>query len=202
MSWESFYLVCFVVGFLLSLVAFLAGAIHLHAPGRVGHFGHMHGVHGHGAHGHGGARAPVFNYGTIAAFLAWFGGTGYLLTRYSSLWSLIGLGIAVVSGLGGAAVVFWFLFKVLLARERNLDPADYDMIGVLGRVISTVRKDGTGEMVYSRDGARRVAYIRTDTGEPISRGVEVVVTRYERGIAWVRPWEEMNGMQYDTAKQN
>jgi len=99
-------------------------------------------------------------------------------------------------------VVFWFLFKVLLARERNLDPADYDMIGVLGRVISTVRKDGTGEMVYSRDGARRVAYIRTDTGEPIQRGVEVVVTRYDRGIAWVRPWEEMNGMQFDTAKQN
>jgi membrane protein implicated in regulation of membrane protease activity len=189
MSWESFYLVCFIVGFSLSLVAFLSGRIHLHT----------HGVHGHGG---GGARAPVFNYGTIAAFLAWFGGTGYLLTRYSSLWALIGLGIAVVSGLGGAAVVFWFLFKVLLAHERNLDPADYDMIGVLGRVISTVRKDGTGEMVYSRDGARRVAYIRTDTGEPISRGVEVVVTRYERGIAWVRPWEEMNGMQLDTAKQN
>jgi membrane protein implicated in regulation of membrane protease activity len=192
MSWESFYLVCFIVGFSLSLVAFLSGRIHLHT----------HGVHGHGVHGHGGARAPVFNYGTIAAFLAWFGGTGYLLTRYSSLWALIGLGIAVVSGLGGAAVVFWFLFKVLLAHERNLDPADYDMIGVLGRVISTVRKDGTGEMVYSRDGARRVAYIRTDTGEPIQRGVEVVVTRYERGIAWVRPWEEMNGMQFDTAKQN
>jgi hypothetical protein len=192
MSWESFYLICFVVGFLLSLVAFLSGSIHLHA----------HGVHGHGGHGHGGARAPVFNYGTVAAFLAWFGGTGYLLTRYSSLLSLIGLGIAVVSGLGGAAAVFWFLFKVLLARERNLDPADYDMIGVLGRVTNTMRKDGTGEMVFSRDGARRVAYVRSDTGEPISRGVEVIVTRYERGIAWVRPWEEMNGMQFDTAKQN
>jgi membrane protein implicated in regulation of membrane protease activity len=192
MSWESFYLVCFIVGFLLSLVAFLSGRIHLH-----GHGVHAHGGHGHG---HGGARAPIFNYGTIAAFLAWFGGTGYLLTRYSSLWSLVGLGIAIVSGLGGAAVVFWFVFKVLLARERDLDPADYDMIGVLGRVTSAIRKDGTGEMVFSRDGARKIAYIRSDTGTPIARGVEVVVTRYERGIAWVRPWEEMNGLQYDTAE--
>ncbi len=190
MSWESFYLVCFIVGFLLSLAAFLSGRIHLHG----------HGVHAHGGHGHGGARAPIFNYGTIAAFLAWFGGTGYLLTRYSSLWSLVGLGIATVSGLGGAAVVFWFVFKVLLARERDLDPADYDMIGVLGRVTSAVRKDGTGEMVFPRDGARKIAYIRSDTGAPIARGVEVVVTRYERGIAWVRPWEEMNGLQYDTAE--
>ncbi len=190
MSWESFYLVCFIVGFLLSLVAFWSGRIHLHG----------HGVHAHGGHGHGGARAPIFNYGTIAAFLAWFGGTGYLLTRYSSLWSLVGLGIAIVSGLGGAAVVFWFVFKVLLARERDLNPADYDMIGVLGRVTSAIRKDGTGEMVFSRDGARKIAYIRSDTGTPIGRGVEVVVTRYERGIAWVRPWEEMNGLQYETAE--
>ncbi|MDP8979584.1 MAG: NfeD family protein [Acidobacteriota bacterium] len=192
MSWESFYLVCFIVGFLLSLVAFLSGRIHLH-----GHGVQAHGGHGHG---HGGARAPIFNYGTIAAFLAWFGGTGYLLTRYSSLWSLVGLGIAIVSGLGGAAVVFWFVFKVLLARERDLNPADYDMIGVLGRVTSAIRKDGTGEMVFSRDGARKIAYIRSDTGTPIGRGVEVVVTRYERGIAWVRPWEEMNGLQYETAE--
>src|SRR5258708_959955 len=113
MSWGSFYLVCFVVGFLLSAVAFLSGSIHLHA----------HGVHGHGGHGHGGARAPVFNYGTIAAFLAWFGGTGYLLTRYSSLWSLIGLGIAVGSGFGGAAGGFWVFFTGLLGRARGLDPA-------------------------------------------------------------------------------
>ena len=28
---------------------------------------------------------PFLNFGTITAFLAWFGGTGYLLTQYSSL---------------------------------------------------------------------------------------------------------------------
>ena len=37
---------------------------------------------------------------TVAAFLAWFGGTGYLLTRFSTVWFVFGLFIAIASGLG------------------------------------------------------------------------------------------------------
>ncbi len=64
-----------------------------------------------GARGKGSQTSPI-NFGTVAAFLAWFGGTGYFLSRYSSIWALLALGLAFVSGLGGAAAVFWFLFKV------------------------------------------------------------------------------------------
>jgi len=182
MSWESFYLGCFLIGFFFSLLSFLAGLGFLHLPG---------GLHAHAAHTAGGDNSPV-NFGTIAAFLAWFGGTGYLLTRYSNVWALLALGVAFMSGLGGAAAVFWFLFKVLLAHERDLDPADYDMIGVLGQVSSTVRPGGTGEMIFSQAGSRRAASIRSENGEAIPKGVEVVVTRFEKGIAYVRRWEEIS----------
>jgi len=182
MSWETFYLGCFLVGFLFSLIMFLAGFGHVHLP-------HLHHGGGHGQ-GHG-ARSPI-NVGTLAAFLAWFGGTGYLLSRYSSVWALLALGLALVSGFGGAAAVFWFLFKFLLANERELDPADYEMVGVLGRVSSTVREGGTGEMIFSREGVRRAASIRSERGEFIAKGTEVVVTSYEKGIAYVRPWEEIS----------
>ena len=37
-----------------------------------------------------------------------------------------------MSGLGGAAIIFWFLCEAD-AHEQPLDPADYDMIGVLGK---------------------------------------------------------------------
>ena len=70
-----------------------------------------------------------------------------------------------MSGLGGAAIVFWFLAKVLMAHERALDPADYDMVGVLGRVSSPIRAGGTGEMIYSQEGARRSAAVRSEDGE-------------------------------------
>jgi len=188
MSWETFYFFCFCVGFLVSAVSFLAGAghhLHIHLP---------KGLHGHASHGPGGkgSQASPINIGTVAAFLAWFGGTGYLLSRYSSIWALLALGLAVISGLGGAAAVFWFLFKVLLKHDRDLDPADFEMVGVLGRLSSTVREGGTGEMIYSQDGVRRAASARSEDGRPIAKGVEVVITRYDRGIAYVRAWDEIS----------
>src|SRR5579872_7464405 len=144
MSWETFYFGCFLIGFLFSLLSVLSGShhLHLHLP---------RGWHAPAARGGSiikGSQDSPFNFGTIAAFLAWFGGTGYLLTRYSSVWALLALALALLSGLGGAAAVFWFLFKVLLRHERDLDAADYDMIGVLGRVSSPVREGGTGEMIF------------------------------------------------------
>jgi membrane protein implicated in regulation of membrane protease activity len=187
MSWSDFYLVCFLVGFSLSALALLAGSVHLHLP-------HMH-VHQGMAAPSGSGRGGLswFNFGTIAAFLAWFGGTGFLLERYYHVWAVLALGAALVSGAAAAAVVFWFLAKVLMARETALDDADYDMIGVLGKLSIPIRAGGTGEIIYSQQGTRRVAGARSETGIAIANGAEVVVTRYEKGIAYVRPWAEMAG---------
>jgi hypothetical protein len=187
MSWADFYLLCFLVGFGLSAVAFLAGSFHLHIP----HLHLQHGIHvphAGSATGHHGSDLPWFNFGTIAAFLAWFGGVGYLLERYYNVWFLIALGVATLSGIGAAAVVFWFLAKVLLAREAPLDPADYDMVGVLGKLSIPIRAGGTGELIYSQEGTRRVSGARSEDGGAIAKGAEVMVTRYEKGIAYVRPW--------------
>jgi membrane protein implicated in regulation of membrane protease activity len=182
MSWESFYLGCFWIGFLFSALSFLAGFGVLHIPS----------LHVQPGHGPGGGQNSPINFGTIVIFLAWFGATGYLLTRYSSIWALLALGIAGVSGLAGAAAMFWFLVKVVLADEKELDPADYEMVGVLGRVSSPVRSGGTGEMIFSQAGTRRSAAIRSENGETIPKGEEVVVTRFEKGVAWVRRWEELS----------
>lgn len=189
MTWSDFYLICFVVGLTFSVVSLVAGSIHLHWP----HF-HFH-VGGSPAHGGspGGRGIGRVNIGTVAAFLAWFGGTGYLLTRYYDVWFLVVLGLAVMSGLGGAAVLFLFLAKVLIRKEEALDPADYEMVGVLGKVNSAIRPSGTGEMIFSQAGARRAVAARSQDGLVIAKGTEVVVTHYERGVAYVRPWAELAG---------
>lgn len=195
MTWADIYLICFLVGFLLSTISFLLGTVHLHVPHLHFHFHgpempHAHG--GGGAHGSGsGSDVSYFNFGTVSGFLAWFGGTGYLLARYSALSFFLALGISFMSGLGGAAIIFLFLAKVLAPHDKFLDPADYDMIGVLGTVASRIRNGGTGEMIYSRDGARRAAAIRSESGQEIEKGCEVVVTRFEKGIAYVRRWDEL-----------
>lgn len=185
MTWSEFYLICFLVGFLLSVISLLAGDWHIHLP-------HVHVDFAHGHAGAGDGPSP-FSMTTLAAFLAWFGGTGYLLQHYYGVWYVVALGIASLSGLGGAAVVFWFLAKVLMSREENLNPADYDMIGVLGKVTIPIRREGTGEMVFSQAGTRHVAGARSEDGGAIPKGAEVVVTRYEKGIAYVKRWEDLAG---------
>lgn len=203
MTWENFYLVCFVVGFAFSVLSFLGGGLRWHLPFKwhVGHAGpHVHG--GTPAHvGHGGAaQVSVFNFLTLTIFLAWFGGTGYLLTRYSTVWFLLGLGVAVFSGIGGAAIIYAFL-KALMASEHPMDPADYEMVGVLGKVSSPVRAGGTGEITYSQGGTRHAAAARSEDSSAIAKGTEVVVTRYEHGIAYVHRWEEMAGMEDAPSQQ-
>ena len=197
MTWENFYLVCFVVGFAFSVLSFLGGGMRWHLPFKwhLGHAGpQVHaGPHAHVGHG-GGAQVSVFNFLTLTIFLAWFGGTGYLLTRYSTVWFLLGLGVAVFSGIGGAAIIFAFL-KALMASEHPMDPADYEMVGVLGKVTSPIRAGGTGEITYSQGGTRHATGARSEDSSAIAKGSEVVVTRYEHGIAYVRRWEEMAGME-------
>jgi membrane protein implicated in regulation of membrane protease activity len=195
MTWADFYLICFLLGLALSLLSVLTGSAHLHLPNV--HVPHVHvsGPHLHTPEAEG---VPWLNFGTMAAFLAWFGGTGYLLERFYAVWFLIALAIAILSGLGGAAIVFWFLAK-LASGEEALDPADYDMIGVLGKLSIPIREGGTGEIVFSQEGVRRVSGARSDDGRPIAKGSEVVVQRYEKGIAYVRRWEDMAGTAEDLA---
>ncbi len=86
-------------------------------------------------------------------------------------------------------------FSLVFSRSPDevLDPADFEMVGVLGRLSMPIREGGTGELIYSQAGTRRVCGARVEEGLAIAKGTEVVVTRYERGIAYVRPWSEMAG---------
>ena len=192
MNWSEFYLVCFLVGFAFSVISFLAGSLHVphvHLPHL--HFDLHHGLHvGHG-HGHSGGDTPWFNFATVSVFLTWFGGTGYLLHRYASMWALLALAVSTLAGIGGAAVVFLFLAKYLMGHQKIMDPADFDMVGVLGRLSSPIRQGGTGELIFTQGGTRRVAGARSENGDAIPKGSEVVVTRYEKGIAYVQPWDEL-----------
>jgi hypothetical protein len=217
MTWSDFYLICFAVGFCFSFFSFVFGGlrfgkmhlhIHGHGPAHLpaahGHVGHapMHAPTANGAdHGSAsdsqGITVSPLNPPVIAAFLAWFGGTGYLLTRFSALWVGMGLIASAVSGLVGGGIIFLFLTKVLISDEECLDPADFEMVGVLGKLSVPIREGGTGELIYSQMGTRRVCGARSDNGNAISKGTEVVVTRYERGIAYVRLWSEMSGESVD-----
>jgi hypothetical protein len=194
----AFYLICFALGLSLTVLSFMGVFSHLHLPGLHVHGVHLHGTHmphAHvsGPHAQGAQRGDVspVNGFTLAAFLCWFGGCGYLLERSGNFVMPVVLGIATATGLVGAAILFWFLARVLAPHERELTAADTDVVGALGRVSGTIRPDGAGEIQFSQNGVRRFAVARSEAGVAIPRDVEVVVMRYEQGVAWVRPWDEV-----------
>jgi len=196
MSWELFYLVCFALGLLLCLLSVFTGGGHIHA----GHLhlggGHFHAGHTHlrapGSHANTGSGISPVNGFTVTAFLCWFGGAGYLLRTHSMLWAPWILLTAVVSGLAGAAIIFWFLASVLLPHERALTAEETAIAGVIARVTGPLSAGATGEILYSQLGVRRSAAARSEDGVAINRGDEVVVLRYEHGIAYVRKWSDLD----------
>lgn len=209
MTWATFYLICFLVGLMLSAVSLLGGMGHFGGHFHVPHVPHAHlptaahiphaahlphaggAAHSGGGAARGGPGVPWWNGFSIMVFLCWFGAAGYLLTRYGSFVAGIVLLLAAICGISGGAIVFLFLAKVLLPHERELTAEETAVTGVVGRVTSTIREGGTGEIIYEQLGARRSAPARSEDGTPISRQEEVFVVRYEKGIAYVRRWEEV-----------
>jgi len=194
MTWSDFYLLCFLVGFSLSVLSFLAGAVHLHLPFK------MHlpfdGLH-HTAHGgthadsKGGNHVSWLNASSAMAFLAWFGGTGYLLTRHSRLVGLLIFGVASAAGLAAGWAVFRFMLKLVSsAQDAPMTPEERRVQGSVGTVSMPIREGGTGEIIFPLGGVRRCAGARSEDGKPIEKGAEVVIARYEKGIAYVKRWEE------------
>jgi hypothetical protein len=212
MHWETFYFVCFLIGLFMSAFSLLG------CMGHFGHLGHVHVPHApHAAHlphggaathssagashassqgaqdvGHGTPSVPWWNTFSLMIFLCWFGAAGYLLTRHGGFVAGAVLGLAGVCGVAGGAIIFFFLAKVIMPHEHELTADETDLVGVVGRVSATIRADGIGEIVYQQLGARYSAPARSEDGVEIQKQEEVFVDRYEKGIAYVRRWEDFS----------
>jgi membrane protein implicated in regulation of membrane protease activity len=196
MTWSDFYLFCFLVGFAFSVLTFLAGAVHFHLPFRL----HVHGGGHHGAGAQGvaakgaaarpGSHVSWFNASTVMAFLAWFGGAGYILTRASHFVAAASLALAALAGLIAGWIVYRFMLKLMRAGDSQMLDVDYRMEGCIGTLSMPIREQGTGEIIFSLGGVRRCAGARSEAGELVEKGAEVVIERYEKGIAYVKRWDD------------
>jgi hypothetical protein len=201
MSWSNFYLFCFLFGTMFSVLSFLAGITHLPIPAKLHPHFHFHLPHLHGsghaaAHGvsHSGVRGGIhiswLNASTVLAFLAWFGGTGYMLTRYSHVHTFFVVAVATLAGLAAGWVVLRFLIKLVGPSDEPLREEDRRITGAIATVSMTIRENGTGEIIFPLGGGRRCSGARSEDGKAIEKGAEVVIERYEKGIAYVKRWDD------------
>ena len=199
---EGLFVFCFVFGLATSAISFAVGSLGGDAGHDGGHDGGGHDLGGHDGAAHAAAvghdldpsdGVSPLNFQTLTAFLTFFGGVGYVLTEAAGLGPALALVGATLGGLAGGAVIFLFLARVLVAGQRFLSPASSRLDGTVARVSLAIQPGGTGEIIFDRDGARRSEGARSATGAAIPVGTEVVVVRYERGIAFVEPWASYVG---------
>lgn len=138
-----------------------------------------------------GLFSSLFNVSSILAFITWFSGATYLVRNGLGWFVGIAVLIGLVVGFAGAWAITWFLYSFLRKNSPELNPADWDEIGQIGAVTSTIRPSGIGSMVYERHGQRHAIPARTKDGSGIERDVEVVIMDIERGVAIVQPWQEL-----------
>lgn len=190
---ESLFLVCFLVGLCMTVISLLLG---------VGHFGGLHLGHGGAAHaiGHDGAThgsatdtptisSGFLNFTTVMTFVTWFGGVGYLLAHYTVLGGAASLVVATASGVGGGSIVALFITRVLERGQTEIREVDYRMPGTTAHVTSTIYPGFAGEITYALAGSTQTSAARSVAGDEIPRGTEVVVLKYERGVAFVDTWQ-------------
>jgi membrane protein implicated in regulation of membrane protease activity len=185
---ETVFLACFVFGALFTVASIVLGfAGHGAAHLTHGHHFAHDGVH-HG-HGDAGDRFPLLNASSVVGALTWFGAAGFVLQTLGDM----ALPIVIVGALLAGAVGWYLVARFLafvLKGEREMDPDDYRLEGTVGQVTVSIPQGGTGEIVFSKAGARRSEAARGLGGAAIPRGSEVVITRYADGFATVQPWGE------------
>ncbi len=174
----------FLFGILFTVGSVVLGFADLGGDADSGHdFDHGADGNGHGFH--------LFNVSSVLAFITWFSGTTYL-ARNGFGW-IVGLAIllGLVVGLAGAMAISWFMYSFLRKNSPELNPADWDQVGQIGRVTGTIFPTGTGEVIYERHGSRHAIPARTKDGVGIERDVEVVILDIEKGVAIVQPWQQL-----------
>ena len=181
----------FLFGILFTIGSVLLGFADLGGDGDAGHdFDHGIDSGGHAFH--------LFNVSSILAFITWFSGVTYLLRNGLNL--IVGLAVVVglVFGVAGAWAISWFLYSFLRKNSPELNPRDWDEVGQIGRVTSTIFPNGFGEVIYERHGTRHAIPARTNDGVGIEREIEVVILDIQKGVAIVQPWAElMDELSYD-----
>lgn len=171
----------FLFGVLFTVASLLLGIADLGLDAD----GHDHGVSGD--HGF----AQLFNVSSILAFITWFGGIGYALRNgFGWVWPIALIGGAI-AGVAAAWLVAQVMRRILRSPDEAMDPRDYERVGVLARVTSSIRPGGVGEIVWEQKGTRMVTSARGAGDEPIPRGTEVLILKVDKGLAVVEPFEAL-----------
>jgi hypothetical protein len=137
------------------------------------------------------ALLGVLSLNGLLIFLLIFGLAGYLLHNATRTPALLAIVLPLLLAVACAVAVsslFRGIFEANQFGELTAEEARIE--GQLGEVSMAIRPDGLGEVVFSRPGlGRQSVGARAQDDEAIPTGAQVVILRYDEGVATVQTWE-------------
>lgn len=167
---ETIYIVCLICGVLYALFALIFG--HTGADGM----------------GHGHAHLPVFQPILLVSGATAFGAAGYLLTRFTSLSTLMVLGAAVILGAGLAVAAYFLWVEPMSRAESSTGYAMSQLGGKIGEVSTTIPVNGLGEVLVTMVSGTTFHMAASLDGIPIKQGARVVVVEVRDHVLYVTPF--------------
>ena len=129
----------------------------------------------------------------IAVVATAFGLTGVLLTRVTTVDVGVRTGVAAIVAIAAATGAVVVIRRWARASDAAPLPAEDDprfaLQGLPAHVTRALGGGIDGEIEYQVDGVRQCTAAVSIDRQPIAVGVEVVIDRVDRGVAWVESWD-------------
>lgn len=133
--------------------------------------------------------APHLNLPALAALMVAFGAVGYMLIRNSTLGSLPTIAIALGSGVAGWLGMTFLMAKwALKPGNPNAHHHAEAIQGQLAQVVDPISPTSLGSIRYQKNGKDHESPARGITAINLPHGADVVIDRFDDGIAVVEDW--------------
>jgi membrane protein implicated in regulation of membrane protease activity len=170
------YMICLALGLIFTIFSAVAG--HLFG----GHPGHMDvGTGGHAEAGYDHSGVPgisFFSPTVLAAFVTVFGACGLVLRSIpatSSYW--VSAPLSGMAGFGAAGLAFWLFNFMFRHTESSSESHVASLVGQAAFIVSPIPENGVGEIAYVQGGTRYTAPARVVSGQAVSAGKSVRITK-------------------------
>lgn len=128
---------------------------------------------------------------TIVAFITVFGGIGVMGSKHGLNPILTFLG-AFILGFLVAYLIYKLLLIPLYKAQNTSAIYQKQLIGVKGKVVTPIIKDGFGTISYIVNGSTYNAPAQHVTKEAIPQGAEILIFKIEQNVFYVEPLNDAN----------
>ncbi|MDP5275003.1 NfeD family protein [Chengkuizengella axinellae] len=126
---------------------------------------------------------------TIVGGLTIFGGSGILLTQYTSLHMTVIIILSICAAILMSILVYFLYVKPMKNAENSISHSIQDYVGKIGEVTVTIPQKGYGEVLI-KIGASQINEIASSyDGEVINEGTKVVVIEVKDSTLYVSSFD-------------